>query len=219
MVRTVAVSVTNVAIAALLVVGGVRDADAASRSCHVAAFAVAVTAGEPFERQLGEGLTFRLEPEHLGPDGHDDGWHMTIVAAASPNDDYIYPVNPPLRFNGTQILGPSYGDGTKAALSRGRDVRFLLRREDYERLKPLLTNALWPYSAPRPETAPDEYETARRRLVTGRLVVSVVSFETAPGTDSLRRLALRAEATTPAGFVLAPDLTARPTACPHERRR
>jgi hypothetical protein len=206
------------ATAALLVVDA-RDVGAAARSCHAATFAVEVEAGARFEQPLGEGLTFRLEPEQLGPDGHDDGWHMTVVAAGSPSDDYIYPVNPPLRFNGTQIFGPSYGDDVKTALSRAHEVRFLLRREDDERLAPLLTNALWPYSAPRPEAAADEYETALTHLVTGRLAVTIVSYETRPGTDSLRRLALRVEVTTPARFAFAPDLTARPAACPRERGR
>jgi hypothetical protein len=204
---------------ALLVVAGAREVGAASRSCHATTFAVEVQAGAHFEQALGEGLTFQLEPEQLGPDSHEDGWHMTVAAAGSPTDDYIYPVNPPLRFNGTQIFGPIYGDDAKTVLSRAREVHFLLRREDYDRLAPLLTNALWPYSAPRPEAAADEYETALTRLVTGRLAVTVVSYETMPGTDSLRRLALRVEVTTPARFAFAPDLTARPTACPRERAR
>ena len=201
-------------IVAVLTVLGAHGAGAASRRCHAATFVAEVTAGAHFGRLLGNGLTFRLEPERLGPDGTDDGWYATVVATASPNDDYIYPVNPPLRFNGVQIFGPSNGDDTKAALAHAHVMYFLLNRADYEHLSPLLTNVLWPYSAPRPDAAGDEYETALQHLVAGQLTCTVVSYETAPDADSLRRLTLRVRATTPAGFAFAPGLAVKPAACP-----
>ncbi len=74
---------------------------------------------------------------------------MTIVASRSP--DEVHPVNPPLRFNGVQTFGPSYGDDTTTSLSYAHAVRFLVRPADYDRLAPQLTNALWPYNAPRPD--------------------------------------------------------------------
>jgi hypothetical protein len=185
-----------------------------TRGCHAAAFTVTVAANDRVEKTIGSGLTFRLEPQALGPDGGATGWQMTIVPSRSPTEDYIHPVNPPLRFNGVQIFGPSYGDDVEASLSHVHEVRFLLRAADYDRIAPLLTNALWPYSAPRPDAAADEYTTVLKGLTTGRLAVTVVSYETTPDTDSLRRMTLRAELTTPGTFTFAPGLKPRPTSCP-----
>jgi hypothetical protein len=199
---------------AVLIVGDGHAVATMPLRCHAATFTVALKAGARFERQLGAGLRVRFEPERLGPDGNDDGWRLTIVTAASANDDYIYPVNPPVRFNGIQIFGPSNGDDTKAALAHAHVVRFLLNRDDYDWVQPLLTNVLWPYSAPRPDTAIDEYDAALHALITGQLTCTVTAYETIEGTDSLRRLTLRAKVITPAAFAFAPGLVAKPSACP-----
>ena len=100
------------------------------------------------------------------------------------NDDYIYPVNPPLRFNGEQILGPSYGDDTKKSLGHPCELFFLLSSDDYDRIMPLATNVLWPYSAPRPENAADEYQTALRALTKGQLSFNVQSYDADPASGS-----------------------------------
>jgi len=56
-------------------------------------------------------------------------------------------------------------------------------------------------------------------LTTGRLKVTVISYETTPGTDSLRRMTLRAELTTPGTFTFAPELKPRPAPCPRTREQ
>ncbi len=207
--------VASIAALALHAAAGLAVPEASRPArCRVAAFTATVAAGERLEKPIGSGFTFRLEPQHLGPDGGLDGWQMTIVSSRSPTEDYIYPVNPPLRFNGVQTFGASYGDDTKTSLSHPHEVRFLLRAADYDQISPSLTDALWPYSAPRPDAAADEYTTALKKLTTGRLRVTVTSYETTPGTDSLRRMAFRAELTTPATFGFAPELTSRPARCP-----
>jgi hypothetical protein len=145
-------------------------AEAARRpSCRSATFTVTVEAGGRFEKPIGGDLIFRLEPERLGPTGELNGWRMTIASPRSPDRDHIAPVTIPLRQNPVQDFGPVYGEDTKASLSRPHDVRFILDDRGYDRIHPLWTNALWPYSAPRPERAADEYVSAVRTLPTGRL--------------------------------------------------
>lgn len=211
-------AVTGLAVLALGIRAG-APVWAASRipTCHAALFTVEVVAGDRVEKPIGRDLTFRLDPQGLGPDGDINGWQMTMVTSRSPTEDYIYPVSPPLRFNGVQIFGPSYGDDTKTSLSHPHEVRFLLRGADYDRIYPLLTNALWPYSAPRPDAAADEYTSVLKDLTTGRLKVTVTSYETTPGTDSLRRMTLRAEFTAPGSFTFAPELKPKPAPCPRAR--
>ncbi len=209
----------KVVVGLLVLVLGIRgggSACGASRpaACHAATFTADIAAGAHFERPIGEGLTFRLDPQDLGPEGAVNGWRMTIVPTRAPTEDYIYPVNPPLRFNGIQIFGPSYGDDTRTSLSHRHDVHFLLKGADYDRISPLLTNALWPYSAPRPDTAADDYTRSLKSVATGLLKVAVISSETVPGTDSLRRMTVRADFITPVHFTFAPELRPRPVTCP-----
>jgi len=110
-------------------------------------------AGGHFEKVIGGDLVFRLEPEILGPHGDLHGWQISLAPSHESDRDYIFPVNPPLRFNGLQTLGPGYGDDTKTSLAHPHEMFFLLDRADYDRIWPLLTNALWPYSAPEPDKA------------------------------------------------------------------
>jgi hypothetical protein len=110
--------------------------------CHSILVSGQLASAEHFENAIGGDLIFGINPEHLGPDGKLDGWTIELVPSREPKHDYIYPVNPPLRFNGLQTLGPSYGDDTKASLSHLHEMRFLLNQPDYDRLWPLVTNAL-----------------------------------------------------------------------------
>ena len=66
-----------------------------------------------WKKVIGGDLVFRLEPETLGPHGELHGWQISLAPSHAPDSDYIYPVNPPLRFNGLQTLGPGYGDDTR----------------------------------------------------------------------------------------------------------
>jgi len=123
-------------------------------------------------------------------------------------------VNPPLRFNGSQILGPSYGDDTKTSLAHLRQMRFLLSAAEYDRIWPLVTNALWPYSSPRPDKAADDYLDALKTLPTGRFKFTVQAYDADPLTGSIRHINFRAEFTTPANFDFDPALKAKPTMGP-----
>jgi hypothetical protein len=82
-------------------------------ACHSITLTGELQSGDRFEKVIGGELVFRLEPERLGRDGELHGWRIGLAPLHEPDRDYIYPVNPPLRFNGLQILGPSYGDDTK----------------------------------------------------------------------------------------------------------
>ena len=169
--------------------------------------------GDRFERTIGGGLIFRLDPEALGPDGKVNGWRITLGPRGN-SDDYIYPVNPPLRFNGVQTLGASYGDDTKTSLGHPHEMRFLLDAADYKRIWPLLTNALWPYSAPHPDEALSEYVAALSGLSTGLLNVTVISYDADPDKGSIRRIGFRAAFSAPASFNFEPTLKPQPAECP-----
>jgi hypothetical protein len=185
-----------------------------SMSCHSITLTGELQSGHHFEKAIGGNLIFRLDPERLGPEGELNGWQISLVSSREPQHDYIYPVNPPLRFNGLQILGPSYGDDTRKSLAHPHEMRFLLYRADYDRIWPLLTNALWPYSAPHPDQAGDEYVSALKVLAMGQLTLTVRGYDADPVNGSIRQIKFQAEFTAPENFALDPALNPKTAACP-----
>jgi hypothetical protein len=182
--------------------------------CRSATFTAEVRAERGFQKAIGEDLLFKLTPARLGSGGELSGWEIRVTPAKEPGKDYIYPVNPPLRFNSSQTLGASYGEGTKTSLASSHEMHFLLARSDYDRIQPLLTDALWPYAAPDPDEAANQYVTAVNTLSRGWLKITVLSYDLAPETESIRRVKVRAEIRAPRSFAFAPELGAKPSACP-----
>lgn len=106
-----------------------------------------------------------------------------------------------------------YGESTKSSLSRSHSGRFLLRQADYDRLQPLLTNALWPYSAPHPDKAEDEYSEAVGKLALGQFKLMVIGFEADPNSGSIHNIKFQVEITVPAGFELDSNQSAHSAPC------
>lgn len=185
-----------------------------AQPCHSVLLSTELVAGQPFEREIGSGLLFRIKPEKLGRDGKFYGWTINLVPQSSPNDDYIYPATPPLRLNGVQTLGASYGDDAKTSLGHPHQMRFLLDAKAYQRIQPLLTGALWPYNAPHPDTAGTEYLDAIRRMPTGSAEVTVLSYDLETDRDSIRRITIRVVLTAPADFKFDRRLQPKPSSCP-----
>jgi len=186
----------------------------AATSCHSIMLTGQLQAGAHFEKVISGDLVFKLEPETLGPHGELHGWQVSLAPSREPDRDYIYPVNPPLRFNGLQTLGPSYGDDTKTSLAHPHEMFFLLDRADYDRLWPLLTNALWPYSAPKPDKAADQYISALKTFIVGQLKLTVPAYDADPVNGSIRRINFQAEFTTPRNVELDPALKPQRAECP-----
>jgi hypothetical protein len=101
-------------------------------NCHKIALKGELASGDRFEKPIGGGLVFRLDPERLGPDGKLNGWGITLVPSRGSDKDQIYPVTPPLRFNGTQTLGPSYGEDAKTSLQRPHEDSRETIASDYD---------------------------------------------------------------------------------------
>ena len=75
-----------------------------------------VSAGNSFERDIGQGLLFRLVPT---PDGFGKGWDIQIVPKENPAGgyaEYSAIVTPPYHFYNLRYLNPSYGVTAKEAV-------------------------------------------------------------------------------------------------------
>jgi hypothetical protein len=178
-----------------------------SLQCSAVALVIRLEAGRNYAQSIGNGLTFKIRAMK------EWGWVLSLEDNAG--RDYIYPVNPPLRLNPSETLGRGYGDSARKSLSHGRNLRFLLDNADYNRLEPLMDNALWPYNAPDPNRALDEYVTALQNLQTGVLKLKILAADLAPD-DSVRSAKFHVEFVAPPGFHFDAPLHPHPSACPLE---
>lgn len=124
---------------------------ASGPGCSGVSLTVKLDAGKSYAQKVG-GLNFKISPD--SGKGSCNGWAFTLEDADG--NDFIYPVNMPLRFNPSQFLGCSYGLSAKEGLEMKRNMRFILNKRDYLRLDPLMRDALWPYSSPDPEHAAEK---------------------------------------------------------------
>jgi len=193
-------------LAVCLVAAIVTQAGASPR-CHSVSFGIALEVYDDFEQPLGRGLLFRVKS------GSEPGWYFDIVPADATANDYIYPVNLPLRFSANQYLGAAYGESVKSSLAYPHEMRFLLNRADYEHVSSLIGNVLWTYQAPEPDKAVSDYKSAVKKAKKGWLQVAVSSYKTDAKTGELARMELRVQVTTPLDFEFAPELKSRPTLC------
>src|ERR1700688_4675352 len=115
--------------------------------CASVAISFALKTGDSFQQPVSD-LTLKLQP--MASTGlASTGWTFSLVDTK--DRDFIYPVNPSLRFNGSQTLGAGYGVTAKQSLSYGRELRFLLNGSEYQMFWPYAEQALWPYVAPDPD--------------------------------------------------------------------
>jgi hypothetical protein len=178
-----------------------------SSSCNSVSFKVNLHVSEDFEKELGGGLLFRVKS------GKQPGWFVDIVPAEATSQDYIYPVNLPLRFNPNQTLGPGYGETVRSSLAYTHEMQFLLYKPDYDQVSSLIGNVLWSYRSSDPDKALSDYASAARKAKKGMLKVTVSSYKT-NATGALARIKLRVQITTPLEFPYAPGLTPMPATCP-----
>jgi hypothetical protein len=175
--------------------------------CSAVEIVIRLEAGKDYEQSIGNGLTFKIAAMK------DQEWGWLLSLEDNAGRDYIYPANPPLRLNPSETLGRGYGDSARQSLGHDRNLRFLLGNADYNRLEPLVNNALWPYNAPDPNRAFDEYVTALQNLQTGVLKLKVLAPDIAPD-DSVRSAKFHVELVAPQGFRFDAALHPHPSACP-----
>lgn len=175
--------------------------------CTQITLKVSLTAGQNYEQPIGRDFTLNVLANSTPP----NGWTFTLDGPSG--DDYIAPVNPPLRSNPTQILGPAYGFTARDSLKIDRRIRFILGEADYKRIEQLWHYALWPGNAPNPDHAADDYVTAIKQLRAGWLRVKTVESDISPD-DIVRSATFIWEITAPSEFHFNPALKPKAVVCP-----
>lgn len=140
--------------------------------CEKVSFTTTLTAGANFSRSIGP-LVFEIRAAE--DKASCDGWFFSLEGPAG--HDFIYPVNPPLRFNPSWTLGCSYGLSAKQGLELKRNLRFILSEPDYDRIMPLARNGLWPGDSPDPDHAAEKYLKALDSLHTGTINLKTLHYE------------------------------------------
>jgi len=176
--------------------------------CRRAVFEARIRGGEAYSRSLGGGLVFHLRPEEK-----NQGWQI-VVSPEGSQQDWAYPVNPPLRSANAQAMMTGWGEGVRARLSYSHQVRFLVHKADYERMSQLVSDALWPYSAKDPEHATEAYFDELARVQTGTVEVTALDYDRDGPPESVQWMRFRAVVVTPGDFAADPQLDWRPAACP-----
>jgi hypothetical protein len=163
-----------------------------------------------FRQAIGGGLLLEME------DMKNGGWFVTLYpetqAKKQEKDDYIYPVNPPIRFNSLQYLGAAYGENAEDQIKREKDLHFALSKADYDHISALITDALWPYNAKDPDHAIDNYVTGLSNMKLGNIHYKPINYRFTGGKPEWLRFQIAI--TAPADFAFPPmvDPTAAP--CP-----
>jgi hypothetical protein len=172
--------------------------------CTAVAVSFSLKTGDSFQKSICN-LIFQMQPLN------STGWMFSLKDTKG--HDFIYPVNPALRFNGSQTLGAGYGDTAKQSLSHDRELGFLLNESDYDAFEPFVDHALWPYNAPDPDHAADEYVDALEKLRTGLLRLTILRADVAPD-DTVRSAEFKAEFIAPTWFQFDSSLAPYSVICP-----
>ncbi len=198
-------------VVALIVWLGMALPLCAQTRCSAVQFVAQVESGKGFVRSVGGGLSFHVQALN------DDGWFMSVIPQQQANsekkDDYIYPVNPPIRSNSGQYLGAAYGESTRELVTREKDLRFVLNRLDYENITRLITDALWPYNAKDPSAAGGIYLQALEKMPLGNIHYKQLDSRFNTG-GRIEFLKFQITVSAPSSFNFPADLKPTPTPCP-----
>jgi hypothetical protein len=101
-----------------------------------------VSRGQEYQREIGSGLLFRLEP-------NEEGWMIRIVPKATCGEgDWAAVVNAPYRNYNSLHVDASYGITAKEAVEKmnPREFSFVVSCEDYRTESQRLDVVMWAYS-------------------------------------------------------------------------
>jgi hypothetical protein len=123
-----------------------------------------VSRGARFERELGRGLVFRLEP------GRDAaGWTIEVrpVGSVDPEVELSWVATPPYRFWNPRYVDASYGYSAREAVAMdARDFSFVLDEPSYRSAAAAVRKLLWPHGLSRDEL--DRADASLERIATCR---------------------------------------------------
>jgi hypothetical protein len=189
--------------------------------CHEISLDGSLRAGEQFSREIGSGLELRLVPVQFSDPSTPtplDGWRVQVVptepaGSAREEEDRIYPVNLPLRFNPWREIGSSYGIRAEEKLQRPILYAFVPDEGSFRRIRDLASDALWPYSARDPVHATEAYLSVLNTLALGTIRFTPTQYRTAESGKTIVEITFSVEIIAPEQFAFA-AANPRAVSCP-----
>ena len=100
--------------------------------------------GEKFTREIGNDLSFRLDPWKDG-----EGWEFEIGPTHPERDEwnqYVYTLTPPYRSRNSRDVNTGWGTPAQEAVYGSREFWFMWRRDESKKAGDALQQVLWPKS-------------------------------------------------------------------------
>jgi|HubBroStandDraft_1064217.scaffolds.fasta_scaffold142164_2 hypothetical protein len=177
-------------------------------ACHEFSFEGRVNGGQEYVRELGEGLRLRLFPFSGGQD-KNSGW-IIEVQPVDADDDYAFPVNPPFHSGNSQWLASGYGETAEEQLKHEHEVFFVLNRNEYERARKAVDDAL----SSKDTLAAERFLKALPELQSAALRLKPIKYETSNAGQEVSWMNFSVTVTTPASFHPASNLAVKQAVCP-----
>jgi hypothetical protein len=193
-----------IAVLSILAAGLPTQDKSTQPQCTAVAISLLLKTDDSFQEAISD-LTFKVQPMESA------GWIFSLEDAKG--HDFLYPVNPPLRLNSSQTLGAGYGDTAKQSLDHGRELRFSLNESDYAALWPYVEHALWPYTAPDPDHAANQYLSELDKVRTGLLRLTVIRSDVSE-SDEVRFADFKIEFIAPRDYQFVSSLPRQAISCP-----
>jgi hypothetical protein len=185
-------------------VGTGQQPKGSASTCHELSFSGRITGGEKYSRELGETLWIRFAPLK-------DNWGWDIsVTPANGDDDYAWPVNPPLRGDNSQYLGTGWGETVEHRLGFEHRIFFALSRADYDQAVKLVNDE----AMSKDPGGAGRYLAALPTIPAGVLYVKPMKFEPADEGKAVNWMEYSVTVITPASFHPASDLAPKERPCP-----
>ncbi len=137
------------------------------QDCNAIRSSGEVVKNQLFEREVGRGLLFRLNPSQAS---NPPGWTIELRSRANPENDFLWVATPPYRFMNPRYLDTSYGYSAQQAVQMSeRAFNFVLNDSDYEKMTEAVRKLLWPYNHSEAELAEAEKVLEETPTGSGRL--------------------------------------------------
>ena len=190
--------------------------------CVQIVFGGELNAGEKFTREIGNGLTFRIDPWK-----ESMGWEFEI-GPASPNpgewDQYVYVLTPPYRSSSAREVNTGWGVTAQDAVKGARQFWFLVSRADAPAASAAINDVLWPKSDKQQEAALEKLAALRK----GTGVFKIEGSKITPGIPvpgfadcerghcgEIHWIKFQVRLIVPRSFTPAKDLQLTSVQCPH----
>ena len=193
-----------------------------NEQCNQIKLAGTLKAGESFRREIGNGLTFRIDPWK-----ESAGWEFEI-GPTSPDpdewDQYIYVLTPPYRSTSAREVNTGWGVTAQDVITVKREFWFLISRKDAPAASNAIDSVLWPKSEQAQKQALQELASLPAGAGKFKILDSKITPSTALGGESdcqdgrcgeIHWIQFQVALNVPASFLPAKDLEVHPVKCPN----